>query len=77
MDQVMVKITGYWDYVTRAGDTYDMLAIAAYDNEKLASYIIQANPLYMGVLMFEAGIKIKIPILDTTTVPSTLPPWRR
>lgn len=77
MDQVTVKITGYWDYVTRAGDTYDMLAIAAYDDEKLASYIIQANPLYMGVLMFEAGIKIKIPMLDTTTVPSTLPPWRR
>lgn len=77
MDLTSVKIKGYRDYITRAGDTYDLLAIAAYDDEKLASYIIQANPLHMDTIVFEAGVTIRLPILDVTTVPSTLPPWRR
>lgn len=77
MDSTSVKITGYRDYITRAGDTYDLLAIAAYDDEKLASYIVQANPLYIGTLVFDSGVKIRLPILDVSTVPSTLPPWRR
>lgn len=73
----MVEITGYEEYLTRAGDTYDLLAIAFYNDEKKASYIIQANEKYIGTLVFEAGIIIRIPILDETDVPETLPPWRR
>lgn len=65
------------DYETRAGDTFDMLALAAYDDEKKASHIIQANPLYMGTLIFDAGITLKIPVLETTESNATLPPWRR
>lgn len=75
MAQVTVK--GYLDYTTRSGDTYDMLAIAAYNDEKLASVIIQANPMLAGVLVFNAGMKLKIPIINKRSAPSTLPPWRR
>lgn len=73
----MVKITGYEEYITRDGDTYDLLAIAFYNDEKKASYIIQANENYIGTLVFEAGIILRVPILDETDVPETLPPWRR
>ena len=67
----------YKEYTTRAGDTFDLLAIAAYDDEKYASCIIDANPLYMGTLVFDAGVKLRIPILDRQENPLTLPPWRR
>lgn len=73
----MPMVNEYKEYTTRAGDTFDLLAIAAYDEEKMASYIIQANPLHMGTIIFDAGIKLKIPILNKTEKPSTLPPWRR
>lgn len=68
---------GYIEYVTRAGDTFDLLALAAYDEEKMASYIIEANPIYMGTLVFDAGVSLRIPILEDTTVLSSLAPWRR
>ena len=75
--EAMSTVIDYKEYITRVGDTFDLLAIAAYDEEKMASYIIQANPLYMDTLIFEDGIKLKIPVLDKTETPSTLPPWRR
>lgn len=68
---------GYVEYTTRCGDTYDLLAIAAYNDEKMASYIIKANPQYMNILVFEEGVTLKIPVLGSVKLPSTLPPWRR
>lgn len=70
-------INGYKTFITRAGDTFDLLALAAYNDEKMASYILEANPLYIGTLVFDAGVSLRIPILKDTTVPSSLPPWRR
>lgn len=67
----------YVEYTTRAGDTFDLLALAAYNDEKYASRIIGANPLHMGVLVFDAGVKLKIPVMAETELPATLPPWRR
>lgn len=68
---------GYIDYTTRNGDTYDLLAIAAYNDEKMASHIIKANPQHMKTLVFEEGVALKIPLLKNVQLPSTLPPWRR
>lgn len=65
------------EYVTRSGDSFDLLALAAYNDEKMASVIIQANPLYMDTLIFEAGVRLKIPVVESAGRPSTLPPWRR
>lgn len=68
---------GYVSYTTKNGDTYDLLAIAAYNDEKMASYIIKANPQHMKTLVFEEGVVLKIPVLENAQLPSTLPPWRR
>ena len=65
------------EYITAAGDTFDRLALLYYNEEKLASEIIKANPDYCDVLIFEAGITLIIPTVTTVTLPESLPPWRR
>lgn len=72
-----MSTTNYTIYTTRAGDTFDLLAIAVYNEETMASHIIKANPLYADTIIFEAGVELKLPILSKTDLPSTLPPWRR
>lgn len=64
-------------YTTVAGDTFDLLALEFYDDEKSASAIIQANPDYCDVLIFEAGVVLSIPDEASVALPETLPPWRR
>lgn len=71
------KITGYIQYFTQEGDTFDSIALQQYDNEMLSSLIIQENIRYCDTLIFEAGVLLYIPMLDTVEAPDTLPPWRR
>ena len=73
----MQRVTGYKEYTTRAGDTFDMLALAMYNEEKLAHYIIEFNPQFAGVVVFEANVPIRLPIVENVETPATLPPWRR
>ena len=65
-----------FDYVTMQGDTFDMLALVAYNSESKASLIIQENPRHASVLIFDAGITIKIPMISKSAA-ATLPPWMR
>ena len=67
---------GYYVYTTIQGDTFDMIALDFYHEEAQASTIIQANPDLCDVLVLDAGIQLKIPIIDDTA-PATLPPWKR
>ena len=64
-------------YTTVEGDTFDSLALIFYNDEKLASTIIQANPDHCDTLIFEAGISLSIPEAAAVVLPETLPPWRR
>lgn len=72
-----MTIQRYIKYNTRKGDTFDELALQVYDNEKMASYIIEENPDYADVLIFDDVVELKIPIFDETSSPETLAPWRR
>lgn len=72
-----MTITGYNNITTIEGDTFDRLALEFYTDEKQAGLIIQANPDYCDVLIFEAGVALKIPIVEAIDLPETLPPWRR
>lgn len=71
------QIVGYIDYTAQGGDTFDSIALAAYDEERMASTIIAANPDLCDVLIFEGGELVKVPIVDSATTADTLPPWRR
>ena len=64
-------------HTTVQGDTFDALALEYYNDEKLASTIIQANLDHCSTLIFEAGVSLVIPDVSTVTYPETLPPWRR
>lgn len=47
----MRRVTGYKDYTTREGDTFDALALEMYGEEMLAHYIAEFNPDYADVLI--------------------------
>ncbi len=73
----MRKVTAYKEYTTREGDTFDALALEMYGEETLAHYIIEFNPDYADVLIFEANVALRLPIVEEAEMPETLPPWRR
>lgn len=69
--------SGSINYTTRAGDSFDQLALQLYNDEKMAHLIIEANPDYADVVIFEECVPIMLPIFDDTALPETLAPWRR
>lgn len=71
-----MTVSRYIDYTTRLGDTFDELALQVYNNEKMASEIITANPDYADVIIFDEEVTLRIPVLDETATPETLAPWR-
>lgn len=77
MKSSKVAIVGYEPYTACQGDTYDTLALQAYGEERMSHIIAQANPDLMGVLIFEGGERLRIPLVDRVETPDTLPPWRR
>lgn len=72
-----VEVIGYFDYITEDGDTFDILALKNYNEEKMSGYIVQANLDLADTLVFEQGILLSIPVLNIKDVPESLPPWRR
>ena len=72
-----MNVSAFINYQTRVGDTFDELALQVYDNEKMAHHIIEHNPDYADVIIFEESVALKIPIFDETETPETLAPWRR
>ena len=73
----MRNVTAYKEYTTREGDTFDALALEMYGEETLAHYIIEFNPDYADVLIFDANVALRLPIVEDVELPDTLPPWRR
>lgn len=73
----MRRVTAYKEYTTREGDTFDALALEMYGEETLAHYIIEFNPDYADVLIFDANVALLLPIVEDVETPDTLPPWRR
>lgn len=71
------QTVGFIDYVAQGCDTFDSIALVAYNEERMASVIIEANPDLGDVLIFEGGEAVRIPIVETVETPETLPPWRR
>ena len=70
-----MTVSRYIDYTTRLGDTFDELALQVYNNEKMASEIITANPDYADVIIFDEEVTLRIPVFDETATPETLAPW--
>ena len=73
----MRRVIAYKDYITSEGDTFDALALQLYNDERLAHYIIEFNPDYADVIIFDANVALRLPIVEDAETPETLPPWRR
>ncbi len=67
----------YLDYITKDGDTFDIVALDFYNDEYKATVISDANPKYADTIIFRAGVQLKIPIIEIEEVLDILPPWRR
>ncbi len=68
----------YYEYITREGDRWDLIAWQFYTNATLYEPIIKANPHVSIEPTLKSGIKLKIPVIETqNTIEFQLPPWRK
>ena len=54
----------FHSYITRDGDRWDMISQKYYSNPNLYEEIIKANPEVPIEPVLDAGIKLKIPVLE-------------
>ena len=68
----------FYSYITRDGDRWDMISQKYYSNPNLYEEIIKANPEVPIEPVLDAGIKLKIPVLEESeTIQFELPPWKK
>lgn len=62
-------------YMTIAGDTWDSISYKVYESEYFIKELIQANPKYIHIKIFEGGIVLNIPVIDNNKKADITPPW--
>lgn len=71
-------MTEYYNYITKDNDRWDLISYKYYNDSTLYEIIITANPDVEITPTLEAGIKLKIPVIETSDeITADLPPWRR
>ncbi len=50
--------------VCRAGESFDLLALMIYGDERYAADLMNANPSMCRTMVFGGGEKLDVPILD-------------
>ncbi|MER2126289.1 tail protein X [Solibacillus sp.] len=53
-------------YTTIQGDIWDLIAFRIWGSEFLFPLLLEANPKYRHVHVFDGGIKLNVPQIDTT-----------
>lgn len=79
----MIEYSGY-EYHCAANDSFDSVALEVYGNEKYASDLMNANPDYCGMTVFNGGEVLQLPALDApegddseeSAMAGTIAPWR-
>lgn len=67
----------FYEYITKDGDRWDLIAYEFYSDSTLYEQIITANPEVPITPILKSGIKLKIPITDDSEeITFILPPWR-
>jgi len=61
---------------TKQGETWDLISLAEYGTPYKVADLINANPEYSDVLIFDEGIYLNIPQLEAEKI-SSLPPWKQ
>ena len=51
-------------YQCSAGDTFDMIALRLYGDEKYACELLDANPTLCGQMVFTGGEILQLPVVN-------------
>ena len=72
----------YTTYRASAGESFDLVALLVYGDEKYAAELMNANPDYCGLVVFAGGETLVLPELqipahnDEAALANTIAPWR-
>jgi phage tail protein X len=72
-----VPILSPTQYMTSQGDLWDEISKQVYGTELYMNILTDANPAYNGVAIFDDGIVLTTPIINTAKPVYGLPPWRQ
>ncbi len=71
-------MTEYYIHTTKDNDRWDSISNKYYKTPNLYSEIIRANPDIPIEPVLQAGIKIKVPVLEEDkTIKFELPSWKK
>ena len=73
----ILKIKEYLIYTTSEGDTWDLIALKFLHEERKLTLIMDENPLLRKTVIFDAGVKVLIPVFEENLSKESLAPWRR
>lgn len=62
-------------YITKSGDTWDMIAKEVYESEYHADVLMAANAAHIETFIFQAGVELSAPALEEERS-GLLPPWK-
>ena len=62
-------------YITTQGDCFDSIAFTLWGQEALMHLLIAANPEYLDVIVFPAGVSLVVPAVTPPPKKQGLPPW--
>jgi len=62
--------------ITTQGDTWDVISLKFYKDEKYMHLILEVNPKYNDVVIFPANIVLNVPDIVQKTK-TKLPVWRK
>ncbi len=62
-------------YITISGDMWDSIAFKALGSESYTDKLIKANLQYSDIVIFPAGVVLRLPEVEPETS-VTLPPWK-
>lgn len=69
---IPIPQTGF--YTTKSEDCWDLISFKVFQTEAYRSNLIDANPQYSSVMIFDSGVKLKLPKIVTVDS-MNLPPW--
>lgn len=62
-------------YITKSGDTWDMIAKEVYGSEYHADVLMAANAAHIETFIFQDGVELSTPALEEERN-GLLPPWK-
>lgn len=64
------------EYTTVLGDMWDSIAFKTLGSEMYVHKLIESNLKYREIVVFSAGVTLKIPDVEAPAA-SGLPPWKK